>query len=62
MATAVFRFAVVLFSLIGFTIFSLGSSLVPKPAGMSAGLAAIRLSSEAAAADIKIKRTPTALN
>jgi hypothetical protein len=61
-AAAVFRLAVVLLPLCGPTIFSLGFALVSQIAGASALIAAIRLPPEAAAADIKIKCTPPALN
>jgi hypothetical protein len=58
----VFRFAVVLFSLIGFAIFSLGLLLVPEIAGAFALITTVSLSSETTAANTKIKRTPSALN
>jgi len=61
-ATTVFRFTVVSFSLFCLAIFSLGFSLVPQIAGVSALRTAVGLSSKAAAADIKIKRTPPALD
>ena len=62
MAAAVFRLAVVFLPLCGLAIFSLGFPLVSSIAGASALIAAIRLSPEAAAADTKIKRTPSALD
>jgi hypothetical protein len=62
MSTAVFVFSVVLFSLFGLSIFSLSFSLDYKLTSTTAFIAAVSLSSEAPAADAKIKLTPSALN
>jgi len=62
MSTAVFVFSVVLFSLFGLAIFSLGFSLDYKLTSTTAFIAAVSLSSKAPAADTKMKLTPSALN
>jgi len=61
-STAVFAVSVVLLSLFGLAIFSLGFSLDYKLTRTAAFIAAVGLSSEAPAADTKIKPTPSALN
>jgi hypothetical protein len=62
MPAAVFILSVVLLSLLGPAIFSLGFSLDYKLTSTTAFIAAVSLSSEAPAADAKIKRSPSALN
>jgi len=62
MSTAVLVFSMVLFSLFGLAIFSLGFALPPKLSGKTALIATVSLSSKTAAADTKIKLTPSALN
>ena len=62
MSTTVFVFSVILFSIFGLAIFSLGFSLDYKLTSTTAFIAAVSLPSKAPAADTKIKLTPSALN
>jgi len=62
LSTPVFRFTVVPFTLFGLAIFSLGYALPFAFSENTTFIAAISVASIAAAANTKIKRTPSALN